>query len=73
MTNRQNEFAGSRIFNTLGATAVLAAVFCFICLLLSVGAHAQTSQGFTGLVTDSTGAVIAKATVTVHNEGNRRR
>ena len=59
----------SRTFNTSGATAVLAAAFCFLSLLLSVGAHAQTSQGFTGLVTDSTGAVIAKATVTVHNEG----
>ena len=38
-------------------------------LALGTCASAQTSQGFTGLVTDSTGAVIAKATITVHNEG----
>jgi len=32
-------------------------------------AYAQTSQGFTGLVADSTKAVIPLAKVTVHNEG----
>jgi hypothetical protein len=35
----------------------------------SVCAPAQTSQGFRGLVTDSTGAVIGKARIIVHNEG----
>ena len=35
----------------------------------SVCASAQTSQGFTGLVADSTKAVIPTAKVTVHNEG----
>jgi len=38
-------------------------------LALDVCASAQISQGFRGLVLDSTGAAIAKATVTVHNEG----
>ncbi len=28
----------------------------------------QTSQGFTGLVTDQTGAAIPQAKITVHNE-----
>jgi hypothetical protein len=56
-----------RTINKLGAMMVLAAVFCFLFLLLGVGAYAQTSQGFTGSVTDTTGAVIPKAKVTVHN------
>jgi hypothetical protein len=56
MRNRQYEFN-----RTL--------TFCFLSLLLSVGVYAQTSQGFTGLVTDSKGAVIPKAKITVHNEG----
>jgi hypothetical protein len=68
MRNRQNKFAAMRTFNTFGATVIYAAIFCFLCLLQGVGVHAQTSQGFTGLVTDSTGAVIPKATVTVHNQ-----
>ncbi|MGA3214003.1 MAG: carboxypeptidase-like regulatory domain-containing protein, partial [Terriglobales bacterium] len=55
-------------FGWFGAAAIHAAVFCFLALLFSVGACAQTTQGFTGLVTDSTGAVIPKAKVTVHNE-----
>jgi len=38
-------------------------------LAWSVCASAQTSQSFTGLVSDSTGAVIPNATITVHNEG----
>jgi hypothetical protein len=38
-----------------------------VALAWSVCASAQTSQGIRGLVTDSTGAVIANATVTVHN------
>src|ERR1039458_6874646 len=37
--------------------------------MVSTGAPAQTSQGFTGLVTDSSGAVIPNAKVIVHNEG----
>jgi hypothetical protein len=42
----------------------IAAVWLALCLC----APAQTTQGFTGLVTDSTGAVIPKAKVTVHNQ-----
>lgn len=38
-------------------------------ILLCVPGSAQTSQGFAGTVTDSSGAAIAKATVIVHNEG----
>ncbi len=34
-----------------------------------MAAFAQASQGFTGLVNDSTGAVIPGAKVIVHNEG----
>jgi hypothetical protein len=48
----------------LSLLLLFAAVFAW-----SVCASAQTSQGFTGLVTDSTGAVIPKAKITVHNEG----
>ncbi len=69
MRNRKNEVASKGTSNKLGAMVVLAAVFCFLFLLLSAGADAQTSQGFTGLVTDATGAVIPKAKVTVHNQG----
>ena len=69
MRNRKNEVASTGTFNKLGATMVHAAAFCFLFLLICAGAYAQTSQGFTGLVTDSTGAVIPKAKVTVHNEG----
>jgi len=47
------------------AALAVAAVWLLLCLC----APAQTSQGFTGLVTDSTGAVIPKAKVTVHNQG----
>lgn len=47
------------------AVLAIAAVWLVLCL----SAPAQTSQGFTGLVTDSTGAVIPKAKVTVHNQG----
>ena len=67
--NRQNEVASTRSFNTHGVTAVLAAGFCYLFLQLSVGAYAQTTQGITGLVMDTTGAVIPGARVTVHNEG----
>lgn len=34
----------------------------------SPGAFAQTSQGFTGLVSDSAGAMVSNARITVHNE-----
>jgi hypothetical protein len=66
--NSPSPTESSRSFGWLGATVVHAAVFCFLALLLSVGAYSQTSQGITGLVTDSTGAVIPKAKITVHNE-----
>jgi len=69
MTNRQDDFTRTRTSNRFGAAVVLVAVLCFLFLLLSVGAYAQTSQGFTGSVTDATGAVIPKAKVTVHNQG----
>ncbi|HEX9198574.1 MAG TPA: TonB-dependent receptor [Acidobacteriaceae bacterium] len=36
--------------------------------LACIGASAQTSQGFTGTVSDTTGAVIPKAKVKVHNQ-----
>lgn len=56
----------------LGALLTKAGLAVFaitaLCLTFCSGAAAQTTQGFTGLVTDSTGAVIAKATITVHNE-----
>jgi hypothetical protein len=69
MTNQQNEFARTRTFNTSGATVVLAAVFCFLSFPLNVSVNAQTlSQGFTGQVTDSSGAVIPGAKITVHNQ-----
>ncbi len=48
-------------------SASLAAVTVYF--MLCTSAFAQTSQGFTGLVTDSTGAVIPTAKITVHNEG----
>jgi Carboxypeptidase regulatory-like domain len=50
-----------RTFNVAVATAAVA----FLALWTSV--IAQTSQGISGLVTDSTGAAIAKARVAVHN------
>ncbi len=48
--------------------AALAVVAALLVLWPGARAHAQTSQGITGLVTDPTGAVIPKATITVHNE-----
>lgn len=50
---------------SLAAVLVVVTVF----FALSTTAFAQTSQGFTGLVTDSTGAVIPTAKITVHNQG----
>src|SRR5579862_5318080 len=50
----------------LSLAALSVAVTCFA---LCINAPAQTSQGITGVVTDSTGAVIPNATVIVHNEG----
>lgn len=48
-----------------GAVMVLVAILgCLFC----PAAFAQTSQSITGRVTDSTGAVIPNAKVTVHNE-----
>ena len=47
------------------AFAVVIAIVSFV---LGVGAFAQTSQGISGTVTDSTGAVIANAKITVHND-----
>ncbi len=45
--------------------------FAFVLVLVSVcqSMSAQTTQGITGLVTDSTGAAIPNATVVVHNLG----
>lgn len=40
-----------------------------VCLTFCSGAAAQTTQGITGLVTDSTGAVIPGVRITVHNDG----
>jgi hypothetical protein len=37
--------------------------------MFCTGSYAQTTQGFTGLVTDSTGGVIPNTKITVHNEG----
>ena len=47
------------------SSCIVAAV---VSLAFCVSAFAQTSQGITGLVTDTTGAVIPNAKVTVHNE-----
>ena len=49
-----------------GAKSASAVIFMLIFCGYLFG---QTSQGITGLVTDSTGAVIPKARVTVHNNG----
>ncbi len=62
----QRQSGGKRFLSKL-SLAVLSVMT--VCLALSIGAPAQTSQGFTGVVTDSTGAVIPKAKVTVHSEG----
>lgn len=57
--------AFSQRFASIGfATAVAIAVAFAVCS----GVFAQTSQGISGTVTDSSGAVIANARVTVHNE-----
>ena len=50
------------------ATQIAAFLFAFVCLVCAAPTFAQTSQGFTGVVTDSTGAVIPKALVKVHNQ-----
>jgi hypothetical protein len=51
----------------LRTASTLLFVVALIAIALSSSGHAQTSQGFTGLVTDSTGAVVPKARVTAHN------
>ena len=54
-----------RLRGMLGAAmAVAVMVACMLCPT----AHAQTSQSITGRVTDSTGAVIPRAKITIHNE-----
>jgi len=66
---QENERGERKIFSQylrlLGAIAV-ALLFPF---MLCTGVRAQSTQGFTGLVTDATGAAIVNATVTVHNDG----
>lgn len=61
--NGKRSLRRARLF---GFAAAIAVVISFV---LCPRAFAQTSQGFTGLVTDSTGAVIPTAKITVHNEG----
>jgi hypothetical protein len=51
--------------NRVSFTGALLIVLCF---MSPMGAFAQTSQGFTGLVTDPSGAAIPNAAVIVHNE-----
>jgi hypothetical protein len=43
-------------------------LFGVLCLFLTIKSEAQTSQQFTGHVQDATGAVVPRATVTVHNQ-----
>ena len=50
------------------ATQIAAFLFALVCLVCAAPTFAQTSQGFTGIVADQTGAVIPKASVTVHNQ-----
>ena len=43
-------------------------VFLFLFMFSIVASHAQSTQQFTGHVTDSTGAVVKGAEVVVHNQ-----
>lgn len=43
-------------------------VLCVLALILPFAAHGQTTTGITGVVTDGSGAVIAKASVIAHNQ-----
>ena len=55
---------------TLFKKSLFAASTAFFCLVLSLGAYAQSggnSTSVTGTVTDPSGAVVANATVEIHN------
>lgn len=56
-------------FRRIGISRLALGLTSALLMGLSVGAAAQTTQGFTGLVRDTTGAVIPNAKVTVHNDG----
>jgi hypothetical protein len=59
-----------RLKADLSRVSFVGALLVALCFMVSTGAPAQTSQGFTGLVTDSSGAAIPNAKVIVHNEGS---
>jgi Carboxypeptidase regulatory-like domain len=62
-----NVFA-SQEFSWLTTTVKTVTVLAVCFIVISFSAFAQTSQSITGVVADSTGAVIPKATVVVHND-----
>lgn len=70
MSFKMNRIAGRKLqdFSRLIFSLLrdVGAMFA-LSLLLGMSAFAQTTQSITGLVTDSTGAVVPKARIVVHN------
>lgn len=58
-----------RFHEKTGALSSSALLLFAVVLASTTCAPAQTSQGFTGVVADSTNAIVPLAKVTVHNEG----